>query len=257
MKCSKMSVRSGNMAAIAALAAMMVAGSSVAADNSATHPPMKRAKFLLLDDRIIDEVSSAELTVEEVKKHPDNPLFGEEKPWEPRFDNMYPSVIYDQQEKLYKCWYSIFIESALENSTPREKRASVKWEISERKGGLCYAVSKDGLLWEKPELGIVDFHGNKRNNIVLDAPHGAGVIHDLRDSDPLKRYKILLPRREATTVWFSADGLDWKLHELPGLDYGDTRNNGFGIPSLASTWPSRATEDRPAARCPGQSLRTS
>ena len=109
------------MVAIAALAAMMVAGSSVAADNSATHPPMKRAKFLLLDDRIIDEASSAELTVEEVKKHPDNPLFREEKPWEPRFDNMYPSVIYDQQEKLYKCWYSIFIESALENSTPREK----------------------------------------------------------------------------------------------------------------------------------------
>ena len=104
MKCGKLSARSDNMVAIVALAAMMITGRSVAADNSATHMPIKRAKFLLLDGRIIDEVSSAELTVEKVKKHPDNPLFGEDKPWEPRFDNMYPSVIYDQEDRLYKCW---------------------------------------------------------------------------------------------------------------------------------------------------------
>ena len=31
---------------------------------------------------------------------------------------------------------------------------------------LCLAVSKDGVKWEKPSLGLADFHGSKDNNIV-------------------------------------------------------------------------------------------
>jgi len=31
----------------------------------------------------------------------------------------------------------------------------------------CYAESKDGIHWAKPELGIVEFEGSKKNNIVL------------------------------------------------------------------------------------------
>ena len=97
---------------------------------------------------------------------------------------------------------------------------------------MCCAVSKDGIHWEKPELGIVDFDGNKRNKIVMRAPLGMGVTYDLHEPNPLKRYKILLPRREVAKVWFSGDGLDWKMHELSGLDYGDTLNNSFWAPAL-------------------------
>jgi hypothetical protein len=32
----------------------------------------------------------------------------------------------------------------------------------------CYAESGDGIHWTKPELGLVEFNGSKRNNIVLD-----------------------------------------------------------------------------------------
>ena len=31
---------------------------------------------------------------------------------------------------------------------------------------LCLATSKDGITWEKPSLGLVDFRGSKDNNIV-------------------------------------------------------------------------------------------
>src|SRR5262245_48070852 len=34
---------------------------------------------------------------------------------------------------------------------------------------LCYARSKDGLKWEKPELGLVEYKGSKKNNII-EAP---------------------------------------------------------------------------------------
>ena len=32
---------------------------------------------------------------------------------------------------------------------------------------LCYAESRDGITWERPELNLVSFQGSTRNNIVL------------------------------------------------------------------------------------------
>jgi len=33
---------------------------------------------------------------------------------------------------------------------------------------LCLVTSRDGIVWEKPELGLVEFRGSKANNIVAD-----------------------------------------------------------------------------------------
>lgn len=56
-----------------------------------------RAKYLVLDARVIAEIQGAELTLGRVEKDSRNPLFGEEHPWEVRFDNLYPNVIYDPE----------------------------------------------------------------------------------------------------------------------------------------------------------------
>ena len=40
---------------------------------------------------------------------------------------------------------------------------------------MCYAVSEDGLNWTKPELGLIDFQGNKAKNLILRGAHGLGV----------------------------------------------------------------------------------
>ena len=43
------------------------------------------------------------------------------------------------------------------------------WYICRSKANepnVAYAESVDGLAWTKPNLGIVDFGGNKRNNLV-------------------------------------------------------------------------------------------
>ncbi|MGI9219488.1 MAG: hypothetical protein ACR2QS_00460, partial [Woeseiaceae bacterium] len=63
-------------------------------------------RHLLLDERIIEDVKNAELTLGTVKKHDANPLFGEDKSWERRFDNLYANIIYDEEDQLDKCWYS-------------------------------------------------------------------------------------------------------------------------------------------------------
>ena len=34
----------------------------------------------------------------------------------------------------------------------------------------CYAESRDGIRWTKPDLGLVEFQGSTRNNIVWTGP---------------------------------------------------------------------------------------
>ena len=139
-------------------------------------PVMKRDRYLVLDSRVIDKTNNVELTVGFARKDVNNPLFKEDNPWEPRFDNPYCSIIYDDEEKIYKCWYSVFIRSDGHGDFPGEglapeKRAWVNWVEGRRGFGVCYATSKDGLHWNKPELGqlmclaVADFHF-QRNQLL-------------------------------------------------------------------------------------------
>ena len=82
---------------------------------------------------------------------------------------------------------------------------------------LCYAVSRDGVHWEKPALGLVEYNGSTQNNLVglrngacdlLSVP----VLYDPDDPDPQRRYKVAFECREyekLLSVAFSPDGLRW------------------------------------------------
>lgn len=207
----------------------------------------RRDRYLLLDSRIIEGTGNAILTVGTVQKDKRNPLFKEDKPWEPRYDNVYCNVIYDEQDKLYKCWYSPFIIDERTTSTPGEKRNPESQDYTStrpngREMGVCYAFSRDGIHWEKPELGLVEFGGNEKNNILMRGqemrgmfrgPHGAGVFKDLRESDLARRYKMFF-RAEKMAVAFSPDGVHWDepilCREIDAP--GDTHNNAFWDPML-------------------------
>jgi len=192
----------------------------------------ERMRFLLLDSRIIESTDNAKLTVGTVNKHPGNPLFGEDKPWEKRFDNLYANVIYDHEDKLYKCWYSPFIvDNSAKGMTLQQRQKTRYRPPGGREMAICYAVSRDGLKWEKPELGLVDFEGSKRNNILWRGPHGAGVLKDARDPDPARRYKTFF---QGIKVAFSTDGIHWgKAISCPEIKVaGDTHNNALWAPTL-------------------------
>ena len=97
---------------------------------------------------------------------------------------------FDEEEQIYKCWYSPFIIDERSYSTSRERRTTVSYGnagLSKREMGVCYAVSEDGIAWEKPELGLIDFKDSTKNNLVQRETHGAGVSKDLRDPDPARR----------------------------------------------------------------------
>ncbi len=99
---------------------------------------MKRDKYLMLDSRVIANVRNAQLTLGAVKKHPANPLFGEDEPWEKRYDNLYARVIYDEQDRLYKCWYMPFIiDNSAKGMTLKERERTPYRSPEDRDEGIC------------------------------------------------------------------------------------------------------------------------
>jgi len=119
---------------------------------------------------------------------------------------------------------------------------------------LCYATSKDGVSWEKPALGFVEFNGSKKNNIC-DFPvptlwSTAAVLHDPDDPDPNRRFKIAFEAEykghTLFAVAFSPDGLHWQPSPRnPTRSFfemaGATKFRGlyyvYGQPTFTATGP--------------------
>ena len=88
------------------------------------------------------------------------------------------------------------------------------------KNGLqlyCYAESKDGHDWKKPNLGLFEVSGSKENNVVFFDPneslnHNFCPMIDTRPGVPAsERYKALSgSRRTGLVAFVSADGIHWK-----------------------------------------------
>ena len=213
-----------------------------------------RNRFLLLDSRIIDSVQNAQLVPGTVKKHKSNPLFVEDKAWEKRFDNLYGNVTYDEEEKIFKCWYSPFIvDHSAKGMTQKERDSKRYRPPGGREMGICYATSEDGIKWDKPELGLVDYKESRANNIIWRGPHGVGIFKDHRDSDPARRYKLIMqdpikgpvPRSHGVSTSYSADGIHWSApRRIKGIGTiaADTHNNVFWDPTskkyvgITRTW---------------------
>ncbi len=177
--------------------------------------------YLLIDKRVWQHASGIWLVPGRVEKDPANPLLQADKPWEFRLDNMYANVIYEEDKSKFACWYSPF-----RTWTPPK-------EPENREVIVCYAESTNGIDWDKPELGLLDFEGNRNNNIVMmgpyipngpstgcsRGPHGTGVMYDAADPNPEKRFKAIFKHDQRDHnggdddkniyVTFSRDGLVW------------------------------------------------
>ncbi len=107
---------------------------------------------------------------------------------------------------------------------------------------LCYAESRDGIRWTKPELGLVEFNGSKLNNIVMAPGMFAEVNADpghtavFRDENPAAganaRYKAIVhsSKPRGLLAFQSADGLRWSpISDKPVITDGafDSQNLAF------------------------------
>ena len=194
--------------------------------------PTSHRRFLMLDRRIIAYKHNARLSLGTVMKHAANPLFEEDKPWEKRLDNLYGNITYDREEGIYKCWYSPFIVAhATAERSLNERLKNLYEGHPEQEMGVCYATSSDGIIWNKPNLGLVTYEGESANNILSRAVHGSGIFKDDQEPNPERLYKSISQGMKSS---FSADGLNWSVPiSINGVESaGDTHNNALWAPTL-------------------------
>ena len=118
----------------------------------------------------------------------------------------------------------------------------------------CYFESKDGIHWEKPDLGYMEYEGSKKNNLlppgtaisVFSDPHGPpaerykSVGHSkitleefnkkYRKQRPWSYYALELdaPMVHVMVGAVSPDGFFWKwLKEPIGFEHADTQTMGY------------------------------
>ncbi len=104
---------------------------------------------------------------------------------------------------------------------------------------FCYAESRDGIHWVKPNLGLVEFQGSKENNILLapavdDGNYTKNVspFYDTRPGVPTaERFKGVGGKwPDGIYVLVSPDGINWqKYHDQPVFTDGafDSLNVAF------------------------------
>ena len=177
---------------------------------------------LFVDDYLIERLSGVELRLN--KPVPRNVALDHDVPWEGN-TSAYHTVFKDG--RLFRAYY----RGSHYDPSGNHYRPVV-----------CCAESRDGIEWYRPELGLVNFQGSTRNNIVWDGIGGHNFA-PFRDRNPDCRegeeYKALGSARARTAgeqalyAFKSADGVHWSLlSEKPVITEGafDSLNLAFFDP---------------------------
>ncbi len=171
---------------------------------------------LFVDNYLIDSMSGAELRL-----HPPTPaetVLTFDKPWEGRHVG-YVTVIPDGD--IFRLYY---------RGLPTDGGDGTNAETT------CYAESRDGLSFTRPNLGIYEIGGSRDNNVILsgEAPfsHNFAPFLDKNPAAPAdQRYKALAGSEQSGLVGFvSPDGIHWKkLQDKPMITDGkfDSQNVSF------------------------------
>ena len=207
------------------LAAVFVTGVRLFAEEPRLVAPDEK-KHLVLDSRVIVSASNARLAPGAMVKEARNPLLHADQPWENALNNLYPNVLWDAEERVFKLWYKCVLsdKDVIAKMDAPSTVHDVGWY-------LLYATSKDGVAWERPALDLHKFDGRGGNNIVARDTPNVGVFKDPHDADPARRYKMGYDTGLGKPhVRFSADGVHWGEPvdaEGFGAQNGDTHNNAM------------------------------
>lgn len=164
----------------------------------------------MVDDHDVLYRSGTQRVVRPLKRATENPLIKCDRPWEVAI--AWTTVHRDARSGRYQLWYQAWAGPAA-----RDRARSCV---------VCYAESKDGIHFTKPDLDLFPFNDVKKTNIVLVANGGTSdryansVLYDPRDADPARRYKMAYfdfafdEGREypGLCVAFSPDGIHWTKH---------------------------------------------
>jgi hypothetical protein len=137
-------------------------------------------------------------------------------------------------------YYTIFRDGELYRMYYRGSHADETTQRSQHREVTCYAESRDGVRWTRPDLGLFEWEGSKANNIILDGigTHCFVAFCDGNpDCLPAARYKGISRGRpvgkRGLYVFQSPDAIHWKLlKDEPVITKGafDSQNLAFWDP---------------------------
>jgi hypothetical protein len=187
--------------------------------------PIDVGRQLFVDDFLIESTTLTR-TFHRPEYYDGNPVLKPDKPWEthsrlgPVAMPFSGGVFWDPAEKLFKMWY-----------------------IAGYGYNAALATSRDGMNWERPDLG----HRKRTNLIAIPNNEMHGVWLDLEEADPARRYKMVWHRSGDYSAAVSPDGVRWNVIGKLGRS-GDRCSLGYNpfrkvwIYSLRHGW------GRPRAR---------
>lgn len=177
-------------------------------------PPidLENRRELFVDDYLIEKLEGVALNLHE--PIPREVAIVHDAPWEGE-TSAYHTVFQDGD--LYRMYYR-----GSGGGWRRGKRMERHHMSHET---TCYAESRDGIHWTKPELGLFEHNGSKANNIVWFGPggHNFAPFQDGNpDCPPERRYKALAfmhddkalaegRRVRCLYAFHSSDGIRWQL----------------------------------------------
>ena len=176
--------------------------------------PIDVGRQLFVDDFLIEDTTLKQ-TFHQAEYHPANPIIKPEKPWETtgRSTMAYAysgGAWYDPKDELFKLWYSAGL------CLPEMRGYGTNY--------LCLATSKDGIHWEKPNLG----HIKADSNIVIQVHHDCTTVWlDHSESNPDRRFKYFGSERGddwrgwGLVMRCSHDGIHWADPVAAQSIYGD------------------------------------
>lgn len=168
-------------------------------------------QLFLDEDHIVEKIDNIARRINQAQKY-GPPVLRPDKPWEEATALIFGSVMFDEEEHIFKMWYYT------------------------GRAGVAYATSPDGIHWDKPKLDIYLHEGQKTNLIAKMSQWDyfreiIGVHKDNREPDPNRRYKMVFVsmhydyqgphanryrsnKRIGLGVAYSPDGIHFTLKDL-------------------------------------------
>ena len=216
-----------------------------------------KTKQLFFDDYLIESLTKVKQGLNPAVKAEVNPVLRPERPWEGR--SMAPSqVVFDEDEQVFKMWYRTGTSKIRVDEDGKPIRGGAAGYVTDSLSSAnCLATSKDGVHWERPSLGLVEFDGSKDNNILPDGEDHVPTFPaflDTHESDPAKRYKTVVGKKSTQApmirdLYYSPDGIEWTAYEGNPIIDTTPMIGRWGLPiSWAGTRSGRPTQSiwRPA-----------
>ena len=164
--------------------------------------------MFLLEGSTVEDVWRVRRKLNPLVKSSRNPILLRDREWETSGPIIHGTVLYDPEDKLFKCWYQIFSNEAYREHRPWSYR-------------ICYATSSDGYEWHKPDLGLMEWKGSKQNNYIKlgrDNVSAFCVVIAPPESRAPHRFLALYLDKPGVCLAYSDNGTEWTEHPLNPIE---------------------------------------